>query len=352
MFTFDSFVEGEENQFALMAAKQVANGGTTQFNPLFIYGNSGLGKTHLLLSIKNYIAANDPTRLCVYKTAREFIKDYTSAMAPDNDKSIRDSLVESYRSLDVLILDDIQHMIRAAGTIEFFFDTFNYLIAHSKQIVLAADVPPAELGMPERITSRMASGFPASIQLPTLEFRRNLIRTFYRRDKAEGLRGSEGVIENDVLDAMAGFCGNNIRLIKSYVQQSLFLASQIQGKNPDVKFTQDDAEALAKENGLLGRHNVSIKAIQSMVEHEMGVSHDEIVSNKRNKEIARARHVAIWLCRLLTDHTYKEIGERFGGRTHTTCLHSCEWVDGVLRQRTDRYLIDTVTGLRRRLEAL
>ena len=346
--TFETFVRGVENEFALTAAKQVANGNTSQYNPLFIYGDSGLGKTHLLMSIKNYVAQNDPARACVYRIARDFISDYTNAM--NGDRSIRDSLTQYYRDVDVLILDDIQNLRGAVRTVEFFFDTFNYLISNGKQIVLAADVPPAELGLDDRIKSRMGQGFDIPIQLPQLELKRNLVRTFYQRDKQDGLPGYEGTIADDVLDIMAECSGGDIRLIKAYVQKALFLATQLERSH--ATFTADDARHLAKEKWPHGHHRVTVEEVQSLVEHELGVSHGDLVGNKRNKEIAQARHVAIWLCRQLTDLTYKEIGSRFGNRSHTTCLHSCEFVDNALQSRTDRTFIETVTTLRRRLETM
>lgn len=346
--TFENFVEGVENQFALAAAKQVANGNSTQYNPLFIYGNSGLGKTHLLMSIKNYLASNDPNRTCVYRIANDFINDYTSAMM--GDKTIKDALTQHYRDVDVLILDDIQHLRGAANTVEFFFDTFNYLISNGKQIVLAADVSPAELGMSERITSRMGSGFEVSIQSPSLELKQNLVRTFYRRFKQESLQNNEGILSNNVLDVMAESSGGDIRKIMSFVQSALVYATQLE--RVGEHFTEDDARSLAKEKWPHGHHRVTIDEVQSMVEREMGINHADLIGSKRNKEIAQARHVAIWLCRQLTDHTYEEIGTRFGGRTHTTCLHSCDWVDSALKSRTDRALIETIHTLRRKLETL
>ena len=174
LLTFDRFVEGPQNKFAFDAAKQVANG-NRNYNPLFIYGKSGLGKTHLLRAIQNYIALNDPQRACAYRVATDFIDDYSRAMK--NARSgAAEALADNYHSIDVLIIDDVQLMSTAAGTIGFFFDTFNFLVGHGKQIVLAADRTPSELGMgqskfDERVTSRLDSGMTVSIQVPDYELK-------------------------------------------------------------------------------------------------------------------------------------------------------------------------------------
>ena len=190
--TFDRFVSGEENEFAFDAAKQVANGGNKSYNPLFIYGKSGLGKTHLLRAIQNYIAQNDPSRLCVYRTGTEFVDDYVNAMNV-GDTPAKAALSRNYQNVDVLIIDDIQNMRRAAGTISFFFETYNTLMSHGKQIVLAADRSPSQLGMgdskfDERETSRMDSGVTVSIQVPDYELKLKLINSFYDTMKQDAVR--------------------------------------------------------------------------------------------------------------------------------------------------------------------
>lgn len=177
--TFERFVAGEENMLAFEAAKQVADGENKGYNPLFIYGKSGLGKTHLLRAIQNYVVLNDPSRLCVYRTAGEFVEDYRIA-SNNKETSARSALSNNYQNVDILIIDDVQNMHTAAGSIRFFFETFNALTARDKQIVLAADRSPSQLGMgdskfDERDTSRMDSGVTVSIQVPNYELKLNLI---------------------------------------------------------------------------------------------------------------------------------------------------------------------------------
>lgn len=335
--TFDTFVEAEENRYALQAAKQVANG-SPQYNPLFIHGSSGLGKTHLLRAIQNYIAVNDPSRQCVYRIATDFRDDYVKAM--QGDRSVKDALTRNYQNIDVLILDDIQHIANAQGTMEFFFDTFNYLMSNGKQVILAADVPPAEIGMDERYSSRMSQGFSVAIHTPTLEFKRVLIETFYERMHAEGIPGT---LTRDDLTLMADRAGGNIRSIRAFVQDCLLRSThQENGRLEPADIMAAAAERWSRE----GLH-ISIEGIQSLVQSTYSVSRQDLVSNKRNKEIAQPRHIAIWLSRELTDSTLQEIGRHFGGRTHATVKHSIAWVEETME--TDRLFQDRVNRLRDRL---
>lgn len=335
--TFDTFVEAEENRYALQAAKQVANG-SPQYNPLFIHGSSGLGKTHLLRAIQNYIAVNDPSRQCVYRIATDFRDDYVKAM--QGDRSVKDALTRNYQNIDMLILDDIQHIANAQGTMEFFFDTFNYLMSNGKQVILAADVPPAEIGMDERYSSRMSQGFSVAIHTPTLEFKRVLIETFYERMHAEGIPGT---LTRDDLTLMADRAGGNIRSIRAFVQDCLLRSThQENGRLEPADIMAAAAERWSRE----GLH-ISIEDIQSLVQSTYSVSRQDLVSNKRNKEIAQPRHIAIWLSRELTDSTLQEIGRHFGGRTHATVKHSIAWVEETME--TDRLFQDRVNRLRDRL---
>lgn len=360
--TFETFVEADENRFALQAAKQVANGvpesidvhatqskpykRTTldQYNPLFIHGRSGLGKTHLLRAIQNYIALNDPERTCVYRIANDFIGDYTNALKNRNE-GMMEALEKNYRGVDVLILDDVQHLKSATKTIEFFFDTFNYLIAHGKQIVLAADEAPGQLGMPERITSRMGQGLSVSVQTPSPEFKHVLIETFYERMKSMGGLGSEGTLSPAILAYMSERAGGNIRSIRSFVQDCLFRATQLEVNGKEI--TKSDINAAAQERWTREGQHISISDVQQLIEKQYGVSHGDLVGKKRSQEFMHPRHVAIWLCRELTDHTLNEIGKRFGGRTHATVKASIKWVED--RMESDRVFFDRLIFMRDRL---
>ena len=349
LLTFDRFVEGPQNKFALDAAKQVANG-NRNYNPLFIYGKSGLGKTHLLRAIQNYIAQNDPERTCVYRVATDFIDDYSRAMK-NARAGAAEALAENYHGIDVLIVDDVQLMSTAAGTIGFFYDTFNYLVGHGKQIVLAADRTPSELGMgqsrfDERVTSRLDSGMTVSVQVPDYELKLQLIDAFYERMRADAreqhVPGMDAHISEDLRRVMAERAGTNIRVIEGYVQSCLMLAFQREALGSAI--TEEDIVGVAEQKWPTGQRRVTVEQIQEAVEHSYGIDHAGLVGSRRNKELMEPRHVAIWLTRELTDNTLADIGKHFGNRTHATVKHSIHVIE--VGMRDDRMLQDRVARIR------
>lgn len=348
--TFDRFVRGEENDIAYQAALQVANGMNSTYNPLFIYGKSGLGKTHLLRAIQNYIARNDPSRLCVYRDASSFITDYTEAMR-HSERSAASALRQSYADVDVLIIDDVQKMSGKAGTLGFFFDTFNELIANGKQIVLAADRTPAQLGMgkdgfDERITSRLSAGFTTPIQVPSYELKLRLIETFCERMREDAVRenvaGLTGAVPAEAMGFMAERAGNNIRVIEGFCQRCLFAATAAEKRGE--KITKEEIEAVAKECWPSSGRSVSIEDVQRAVEKYYDIDHSSLVGNKRHKGVMEARHVAIWLSRELCDRTLADIGKHFGGRSHATVMHSISVVDEARRE--DKTFYDRLMQIR------
>ena len=349
--TFDRFVAGEENMLALDAAKQVANGENKSYNPLFIHGKSGLGKTHLLRAIQNYITSNDPSRLCIYRTAGDFIDEYVSAVRDEKSALPRSALTKHYQDVDVLIIDDIQNMSTAVGSIRFFFETFNYLTSHGKQVVLAADRAPSQLGMgdslfDERDTSRMDSGVTVSIQVPDYELKLNLINAFYERMKAdavaEHIAGLDGEISPEMRKLMAERAGTNIRIIEGYVQSCLMLAHQRERNGGALG--REDVLRVAQQKWPTGQAIITVDQIQKAVESYYDVSHTGLIGSKRNKELMEPRHVGIWLTRELTDNTLADIGKRFGGRSHATVKHSIAWVEDM--RKADRIFHDRLETLR------
>lgn len=348
--TFERFVQGEENNMAYQAAIQVANGKNSTYNPLFIYGKSGLGKTHLLRAIQNYIAKNDPTRLCVYRDASSFISDYTDAMR-HSERSAASALRQNYADIDVLIIDDIQKLAGKAGTVSFFFDVFNALITSGKQIVLAADRSPSQLGMgkdgfDERVVSRLGQGFTVAIHVPNYELKLNLIHAFCNRLREdaikEGVPSLSGTIPEEIEKHMAERSGTNIRLISGFCQSCLFKATDKEKKGSTIQ--SDDVDAIAKDYWPNNRKNVSIEDVQRAVENYYDIDHTMLVGNRRNKEVMEPRHVAIWLCRELCDRTLEDIGKHFGGRTHATIIHSVNEVEA--SKREDKAFYDRVMQIR------
>lgn len=347
--TFDRFVQGEENQLAYQAANQVACGSCNQsYNPLFIYGKSGLGKTHLLRAIQNYIIKNDSTRTCAYKTATEFIEEYT--LAWQKSPLERNALARSYKNIDVLIIDDIQNMRTAAGTIKFFFDTFNSLISNGKQIVCAADRSPQELQLgeskfDERETSRMDSGITISIQVPNYELKLNLINNFYkyiRHDaEVEHLLIDFGTITEEQRMYMAKIAGSNIRVIEGFVQTCLINAGK--RKKEGRIFSNNDIAQIAATKWKPRQHIPTIEEIQKCIEDTYHISHNDLVGDHRNKELTEPRHICIWLARELTDITLADIGQKFGNRTHATIKHSIAIIE---KKKKDRVFYDQLQKLK------
>ena len=351
--TFDRFIEGDENYFALQAAKQVANGESKAYKILFIYGKSGLGKTHLLKAIQNYIFKNDPGRLCLYRTSKGFQNDYVTALN-NTEYSAREALRQNYYDIDVLIIDDIQHLSGQA-TIQFFFDTFNYLAKEGKWIVVAADRTPPELGLgdkalDDRVVSRLGAGRVIPIQTPSDEFKYVLIKNFYEQMKkdaeAENVSGYSGTISDDNLMLMAELSGNNIRTISGFCSECIIMSSHKESQGKELE--REDIIRLARERWNPKRAVITVESIQKATEDEFGVDHDALIGSKRKKEIKEARHVAIWLSRELTDHTLADIGDKFGGRTHATVLNSIDWIEDECKQ--DRLFYDRISRLKEQIE--
>ena len=330
--TFSRFVIGDENELAYNAALQVANGNGGAYNPLFIYGKSGLGKTHLLRAIQNYIAANDPSRTCVYRDASQFTSEYVAAM---NEKGgAGAALRRNYEDVDVLIIDDVQGLAGRAGTLTFFFDIFNVLKSNGKQIVIAADRTPAELGMgekgfDERMQSRISSGLAVSVQVPSYELKLKLIEVFCGHIREDNLREHVGdplpEIPEHLYALMADRAGSNIRMIEGFCQRCLITAGAKSRRGGAL--SEDDVVAIAKETWPENRRSITVEAVQKYVEKTYDVSHDDLVGSKRNKELMAARHVAIWLCRELCNLTLEQIGTKFGGRSHATVKHSLSVIE-------------------------
>ncbi len=347
--TFDRFVEGDENRFAFQAAKQVANGENPAYKIIFIYGNSGLGKTHLLKAIQNYIAKNDQSRICLYRTSKEFQNDYLNALN-NKEFSAKETLRRNYQDIDVLIIDDVQNLSGSA-TIQFFFDTFNYLTSEGKWIVLAADRTPRDLGLEgakldDRVVSRLSSGINIPVQKPSDEFKYILIKHFYKQMKEdaerENIPGHNGEISDENLRFMASKSGSNIRTISGFCSECLIRSSQAQSLG--CEFGKDEIAELARARWGAKQASITIASIQKAVEEEFEISHDLLISSSRKAEIKDARNAAIWLSRELTECTYEQIGDKFGGRTHATIIHSFDAMKKSMKN--DRKIQDRVQRLK------
>jgi chromosomal replication initiator protein len=309
-FTFETFVEGKSNQLARAASMQVAENPGGAYNPLFIYGGVGLGKTHLVHAIGNAIARSTPSAKVVYLHSERFVADMVNAL---QHNAIND-FKRFYRSVDALLIDDIQFFARKERSQEEFFHTFNALLEGQQQVVLTCDRYPKEVeGLEERLKSRFGWGLPVAIEPPELETRAAILM------RKASLAGVE--IENDVALFVAQRIRSNVRELEGALRR-VIATSHFTGQAIDM--------ALAKEalHDLLALHDrmVTIDNIQKTVAQYYKLRVADLVSKRRTRSIARPRQISMALAKELTNHSLPEIGDAFGGRDHTTVLHACRKV--------------------------
>ncbi|GMQ75790.1 MAG: chromosomal replication initiator protein DnaA [Gammaproteobacteria bacterium] len=309
-FTFETFVEGKSNQLARAASMQVAENLGGAYNPLFIYGGVGLGKTHLVQAIGNAIARSTPSAKVVYLHSERFVADMVNAL---QHNAIND-FKRFYRSVDALLIDDIQFFARKERSQEEFFHTFNALLEGQQQVVLTCDRYPKEVeGLEERLKSRFGWGLPVAIEPPELETRAAILM------RKASLAGVE--LENDVALFIAQRIRSNVRELEGALRR-LIATSQFTGQAIDMDLAK---EAL---RDLLALHDrmVTIENIQKTVAQYYKLRVADMVSKRRTRSIARPRQIAMALAKELTNHSLPEIGDAFGGRDHTTVLHGCRKV--------------------------
>ncbi len=305
-FTFEEFVEGPHNQFAKVAASSVSENPGRSYNPLFIYGGTGLGKTHLLQAIGNRVHSRNPYSRVIYVSIDTFMRDFIDAI--QNNKKNDFSLL--YKQADILLVDDIQFLRERVGTQEQFFHIFNDLLQRDKQIVITSDRPPKELeGLEERLVSRFLSGLMVDVQAPDLESR---IAILQHKTLIESLD-----IPYEVLEFVAQNISSNIRELEGALTTMLARSSL-----NHVDITLGLAKAVLMDmKGVKRDRIISIDTVQKVVTRYYKVSENEIIGKGRRKEVALARQVMMYLCRELCDASLKTIGLRLGGRDHTTVMY-------------------------------
>ena len=311
-YVFETFIEGEANRFAKAAAEGVSKEPGIRFNPLFIYGDVGLGKTHLMHAIGQAICQNHPSARVLYISSEKFINEFINSLRFERPADFRNK----YRSLDCLLIDDIQFLMGKGRSEEEFFFTFNTLFDSRKQIVISSDRPPKEMGtLQERLISRFEWGVVADIQPPDLETRIAILRK-----KAELERI---FVPEDVILFIAGQVKSNIRELEGALIRVVAFSSLT-----GTPLTVDSARATLKD--ILKQENVerpiTIELIQDIVTKHFNIDVKELKSKKRTDAIAWPRQIAMYLARTLTELSTTEIGEFFGGKDHTTVLHACEKV--------------------------
>jgi chromosomal replication initiator protein len=335
--TFDSFVVGKPNELAHAAARRVAEGGPIMFNPLFLHGGVGLGKTHLMHAIANEVMLRRPQVRVLYLSAEMFMYRFVQAL---REKQIM-SFKELFRSVDMLMVDDVHFFAGKDSTQEEFFHTFNALVDQQKQIVISADRSPGEIkGLEERISSRLQSGLVADLHPPDYELRLGILQTrveYYRRQYAD-LRVAPGVIE-----FIAHRVASNVRTLEGAMQRLFAFASLVR-REITLDLTQDCLSDILRQSD----RKVTLDEILRKVAEHYNIRLADLAGPKRTRAIARPRQVAMYLAKRLTPRSLPEIGRRFGGRDHTTILHGVKRIEELMA--TDSQLADDIHILRRALE--
>ena len=332
--TFDAFVVGASNQFSYHVSLAVAESPGTAYNPLFIYGAAGLGKTHLLQAIGTYVRLGYPHMKVKYVSSEQFVNDFINSIG-DRDKSRMGGFRRSYRENDVLLIDDIQFIAGKESTQTEFFHTFNTLREAGKQIVMTSDRPPAEIGdIEDRLRTRFGGGLIADIQPPDLETRIAILRR-----KAEGDHLS---IPDEVFSLIADRFSNNIRELEGALLRVVAFSSV--SRHPiDLDLAHSVLKDIFPERSI---KPISINSIQQEVCRFYGISKAELVGDKRAQSIVFPRQVAMYLSRELTDHSLPAIGAEFGGRDHTTVMHANTKIQRLMKEQRDVYnQIQTLTNL-------
>ncbi len=328
-YTFENFVTGTSNNMAYSMAVAVAEtpGGVTAFNPLFIYGKSGLGKTHLLRSIQNYIRINYTQQRTVYVDTMELVNDYADAAASHNPNAFSE-FKHRYETADMLLIDDVQGLQNRPATLNMVFQIFNRMVDRGKQVVLSADRAPKNIDIDERYRSRFAMGGICDIQPPEPETKLGIIRNYIEECKRVG---EDFIFPADVQEYIAENSSSNIRELKSAVTKIVFEIRN--GRNAGISVKE--AQRLLADHfsgGIAKRLKVS--DIQTAVERFYGISHAELVGRKRSANITYARQIAIYLCRTMIDIPFNTIGAEFN-RDHSTIMYSYRSVEEKLKESRD-----------------
>jgi chromosomal replication initiator protein len=331
-YTFERFVVGKPNEFAYAAARRVAEATTVPFNPLFLYGGVGLGKTHLMHAIAWHIRNTQPARTVIYLSAEKFMYRFIRALRQQNTVDFK----EQFRSVDVLMIDDVQFISGKDSTQEEFFHTFNALVDQGRQIVISADKSPSDLeGMEERLISRLNCGLVADIHATTYELRLGILQS-----KAEQLTLP---VPRKVLEFLAHKITANVRELEGGLNRVVAHA-QLMGRDVTIETTQDVLHDLLRAND----RRVTIEEIQKRVAAHFNVRLSDMYSERRARSVARPRQVAMYLAKQLTARSLPEIGRKFGNRDHTTVMHAVKKVEEL--RTKDAGFAEDVELLRRMLE--
>ena len=316
-FTFDKFITGPSNELAFASAKRIAQSEKFDFNPLFLYGGVGLGKTHLMHSIAWEISNSNPGAKVLYLSAERFMFQFIKSLRQKDTMSFK----QKFRSVDVLILDDIQFMVGKNSTQEEFFHTFNSLLDLNKKVILSSDRAPSDLeGFDERIKSRLSWGLVADILPASFELRYEILK----KKSAELIKSNSGhhVVDDSVLIFLAKTIVSNVRELEGALNKVVTF-SNIMNKKIDVELTKTVLKDLLRSNN----KRITIDEIQNKVSNYYNINTEDLISSRRLRSFARPRQVAMYLAKKLTSRSLPEIGRKFGGRDHTTVIHAVKKID-------------------------
>ena len=334
-YTFDSFVIGSSNRFAHAAALAVAEAPAQAYNPLFIYGSTGLGKTHLLHAVAQYVSEHSSSLSVRYVTSEAFVNDFINSL---RDKSRIEGFKQRYRTYDLLLIDDVQFFEGKERFQEEFFHTFNSLYEFGSQIVLSSDRPPRDIAtLEERLRSRFEWGLITDIQPPDLETRIAILR---RKVKVDGIN----IQDEQVMTFIAGRVSSNIRELEGALTRVVAFSS-LTGRPMTVELAQDVLRDVFPQGEAA---QVSIKRIQDLVAERFSLSLEELCGDRRSQNIVYPRQVAMYLSRELTDSSLPKIGREFGGRDHTTVIHATVKIARLIRE--DRSVYNLVQELTARVK--
>jgi chromosomal replication initiator protein len=338
-YVFERFVTGPHNEYAAAVAHSVAESPATAYNPVFMYADTGLGKTHLIQAIAHATLEQHPDLQIKYVTVERFTDDFIKAVT---DKNRIDGFKQSYRENDVLLIDDVQFLVEKQQTQVEFFHTFNALYEAGKQIVITSDRPPRELvELEERLRTRFGQGVVVDIGRPDLETRIAILR---KQVKWEGFQ----IAEPEVLQWIASRVTTNIRELYGALTRAVSYAS-IQGGEVTLDVTQ---EALKDILPKAYQRAVTIEMVQAEVARQFGLHVNDLRGNRRTQDVAYARHIAMYLARDLTEASLPQIGAHFGGRHHSTVIHGVDKIERQLKDGHDAQLQDLVALIAARLKTV
>lgn len=335
-YTFDTFVVGNNNTFAHAASLAVAESPGEIYNPLFIYGGVGLGKTHLMHSIAHYILEQNSSAKVLYVTSEKFTNELIEAI---RNKADTNSIIEfrkKYRNIDVLLIDDIQFIIGKESTQEEFFHTFNTLHESKKQIIISSDKPPKDIEiLEERLRSRFEWGLNVDIKSPDYETRMAILK---KKEELDGLS-----IDNEVMKYIATNIKSNIRELEGALTQ-IVARSRLINKEVDVALAEEALKDLISPNN---RRDITTELIAGIVAEHYNITINDLTSAKKSRNIAYPRQVCMYLCRDLTDISFQDIGHYLGNRDHTTIIHGCDKIQKDLDM--DMSLKNTIEVLKKKI---